>query len=85
MVHINLLLHPLSETYRSQLCNLGFQMKFLMIIALVSLLHGCNELMPAFVSTFEDMHAETIGITVDKTVFNKKTDVKISVEITNQE
>lgn len=50
------------------------------------LLTGCAQLLPGLFSAVEDIETqEAITLTVDKEAFQKDTDVKISIEVTNKD
>jgi hypothetical protein len=54
--------------------------------ALSMLLTGCAQLLPGLFSAVEDIETqEAITLTVDKEAFQKDTDVKISIEVTNKD
>ena len=55
-------------------------------VALSLLLTGCAQLLPGLFSAVEDIETqEAITLTVDKEAFQKDTDVKISIEVTNKD
>ncbi len=55
-------------------------------VALSMLLTGCAQLLPGLFSAVEDIETqEAITLTVDKEAFQKDTDVKISIEVTNKD
>jgi hypothetical protein len=59
---------------------------FISLIALSMLLTGCAQLLPGLFSAVEDIETqEAITLTVDKEAFQKDTDVKISIEVTNKD
>jgi hypothetical protein len=50
------------------------------------LLTGCSQLFPGLFTTIDDIETqETITLKVDKEAFQKDTDVKISIEVTNKD
>ena len=58
---------------------------FISLVALSMLLTGCAQLLPGLFSAVEDIETqEAITLTVDKEAFQKDTDVKISIEVTNK-
>lgn len=58
---------------------------FISLIALSMLLTGCAQMLPGLFSAVEDIETqEAITLTVDKEAFQKDTDVKISIEVTNK-
>ncbi|MBX9922922.1 MAG: hypothetical protein K2Y01_02315 [Rhabdochlamydiaceae bacterium] len=59
---------------------------FISFVALSMLLTGCAQLLPGLFSAVEDIETqEAITLTVDKEAFQKDTDVKISIEVTNKD
>jgi hypothetical protein len=55
-------------------------------VAFSTLLTGCAQLLPGLFSAVEDIETqEAITLTVDKEAFQKDTDVKISIEVTNKD
>jgi hypothetical protein len=59
---------------------------FISLVALSMLLTGCAQLLPGLFSAVEDIETqEAITLTVDKEAFQKDTDVKISIEVTNKD
>lgn len=59
---------------------------FISLIALSMLLTGCAQMLPGLFSAVEDIETqEAITLTVDKEAFQKDTDVKISIEVTNKD
>jgi len=60
--------------------------KLISFVALSMLLTGCAQLLPGLFSAVEDIETqEAITLTVDKEAFQKDTDVKISIEVTNKD
>lgn len=59
---------------------------FISLVALSMLLTGCSQMLPGLFSAVEDIETqEAITLTVDKEAFQKDTDVKISIEVTNKD
>ena len=59
---------------------------FISLVALSMLLTGCAQMLPSLFSAVEDIETqEAITLTVDKEAFQKDTDVKISIEVTNKD
>ncbi len=59
---------------------------FISLVAMSMLLTGCAQLLPGLFSAVEDIETqEAITLTVDKEAFQKDTDVKISIEVTNKD
>ena len=59
---------------------------FISLVVLSMLLTGCAQLLPGLFSAVEDIETqEAITLTVDKEAFQKDTDVKISIEVTNKD
>ncbi len=59
---------------------------FISFVALSMLLTGCSQMLPGLFSAVEDIETqEAITLTVDKEAFQKDTDVKISIEVTNKD
>ena len=59
---------------------------FISLVALSMLLTGCAQMLPGLFSAVEDIETqEAITLTVDKEAFQKDTDVKISIEVTNKD
>ena len=60
--------------------------KLISFFSLSLLLTGCAQLLPGLFSAVEDIETqEAITLTVDKEAFQKDTDVKISIEVTNKD
>ena len=60
--------------------------KLISLFSLTLLLTGCAQLLPGLFSAVEDIETqEAITLTVDKEAFQKDTDVKISIEVTNKD
>ena len=60
--------------------------KLISFFSLLLLLTGCAQLLPGLFSAVEDIETqEAITLTVDKEAFQKDTDVKISIEVTNKD
>jgi len=58
---------------------------FISLVSLSMLLTGCSQMLPGLFSAVEDIETqEAITLTVDKEAFQKDTDVKISIEVTNK-
>ena len=59
---------------------------FISLVSLSMLLTGCSQMLPGLFSAVEDIETqEAITLTVDKEAFQKDTDVKISIEVTNKD
>ena len=59
---------------------------FISLVSLSLLLTGCAQMLPGLFSAVEDIETqEAITLTVDKEAFQKDTDVKISIEVTNKD
>lgn len=60
--------------------------KLISLFSLPLLLTGCAQMLPGLFSAVEDIETqEAITLTVDKEAFQKDTDVKISIEVTNKD
>jgi hypothetical protein len=60
--------------------------KLISFVSLSLLLTGCAQMLPGLFSAVEDIETqEAITLTVDKEAFQKDTDVKISIEVTNKD
>ena len=60
--------------------------KLISLFSLSLLLTGCAQMLPGLFSAVEDIETqEAITLTVDKEAFQKDTDVKISIEVTNKD
>ena len=60
--------------------------KLFSFVSLSLLLTGCAQMLPGLFSAVEDIETqEAITLTVDKEAFQKDTDVKISIEVTNKD
>jgi hypothetical protein len=69
-----------------QKLNMG-ALCFIISLSILSLmLSGCSQMLPGLFSTVEDIETqEAITLTVNKEAFQKDTDVKISIEVTNKD
>lgn len=59
---------------------------FISLSILSLVLSGCSQMLPGLFTAIEDIETqEAISLTVDKEAFQKDTDVKISIEVTNKD